>query len=286
MEFRKTNNNSIKSCISVVLGSLNRLPFLQAAITTVRKDLTNISESEIIVIDGGSTDGSIEWLTKQKDVLLILQHNHGEWNGKKVAKQNWGYYMNLGFKAARYNYILMISDDCLLIKDSIINALHQINDLEKASIPFGAIAFQWRHWPDWEKYGIAYFYNKAHLNHGIYSKAALEKVGYADELNYSFYAGDVDLSFKLHNANLPVIPAQNSYLEHFNHANADYKKENYNKQQTEEDMLRKKWSNIWGADFFNQNIRWRREVVDFVDPEETYKAFIDIQNNQNHQHED
>ena len=271
----------MKSCISVVLGSLNRLPFLQASVKTVRAELANISESEIIVIDGGSTDGSVEWLIKQKDIILILQHNHGEWNGKEVAKQNWGYYMNLGFKAARYDYILMISDDCLLIKNSIINALQQIIELERASMPFGGIAFQWRHWPDWDQYGVAYFYNKAHLNHGIYLKEALAKVRYADEANFSFYAADVDLSFKLHDAGLPIVKAQHSYLEHYNHSNSNYKQENIRKRESDEYNLIEKWSKSWGKEYFENNVRWRREVVDFVDPEETYKTFVNIRSNQN-----
>ena len=80
--------------VSVVLGSFNRLEFLKVTIMTVRKELENIESSEIIVVDGGSTDSSIEWLIMQKDIILILQHNHGVWNGKSIKKQSWG--MNLG----------------------------------------------------------------------------------------------------------------------------------------------------------------------------------------------
>ncbi|RJP46730.1 MAG: glycosyltransferase [Desulfobacteraceae bacterium] len=263
--------------ISLVLGSLNRFEYLKAAIMTVRREIQQIPSSEIIVIDGGSTDGSLEWLIKQKDIILILQHNHGYWNEEKIKKQNWGYYMNLGFKSARYDHILMISDDCLLIRGAIINGLRQINELKRDNTKIGGLAFQWRHWPDWEKYGVAFFYNKAHLNHGIYLKEALMEVGYADEVNYSFYAGDVDLSFKLHEAGLPIMPAESSYLEHCNHVSKSYKRDNYRGQEKEEAVLREKWSKIWGTDYFENNIRWRREVVDYIDPDETFKIFAEIQ---------
>lgn len=266
--------------ISVVLGSLNRLHYLKATINTIRSELSKTDASEIIVVDGGSSDGSVEWLIRQKDIILILQHNHGTWLGRKIEKQSWGYYMNLAFKAAHYQYVLMISDDCLLIENSIINGINQIHSILESGEKIGGLAFLWRHWPDWEQYGVAFFYNKAHLNHGIYLKEALEAVGYADEESYSFYAADVDLSFKLHHAGMPIIMASNSFLEHYNHVSKDYKDNNYSKRDQEEAVLVQKWSAIWGADYFKENTRWRREVVDFIDKQETYKLFQTIQKRQ------
>ena len=53
---------------------MNRLSFLQATIHSVRASVVD-EPFEIIVVDGGSSDGTVEWLVQQKDIITILQHN-------------------------------------------------------------------------------------------------------------------------------------------------------------------------------------------------------------------
>lgn len=65
-----------KNKISIVLGSYNRLEFIKLAIKSIRNEIINLN-SEIIVIDGGSTDVTLNWLLKQKDIITIIQHNRG-----------------------------------------------------------------------------------------------------------------------------------------------------------------------------------------------------------------
>ena len=87
-----------KPSVSVVIGSLNRRDFLAATIATVRTELPP-DELEIIVVDGGSEDGTLEWLLEQKDVITVVQHNKARSEGGRT-RRSWGYFMNLGFRAA------------------------------------------------------------------------------------------------------------------------------------------------------------------------------------------
>ena len=75
--------------ISIVLGSYNRLQVLKQAIKSIRNNGIAVPY-EIIVIDGGSTDGSMAWLIKQKDIITIVQHNHGKWKGTQIKRRSWG----------------------------------------------------------------------------------------------------------------------------------------------------------------------------------------------------
>jgi glycosyltransferase involved in cell wall biosynthesis len=115
-------SNSEKTQVSVVLGSYNRKRLLKAAIQSIRNNGISVPY-EIIVVDGGSTDGSLRWLIKQKDIINIVQHNRGSSKGQPVERRSWGYFMNLGFKCAQGKFIVMISDDTLLVPGSVMNAL-------------------------------------------------------------------------------------------------------------------------------------------------------------------
>ena len=99
----KTNRmQKISKCtVSVVIGTYNRKNSLKKTIETLRDELDSAPfKSEIIIVDGGSTDGTLNWLKKQKDAITIIQHNRGKWRGIQIERRSWGYFMNLGFKCA------------------------------------------------------------------------------------------------------------------------------------------------------------------------------------------
>jgi len=196
--------------VSVVLGSYNRIKFLKLTIESIRREFKILKKTaEIIVVDGGSQDGSVKWLTQQKDIISIIQHNRGFWQKKKIKRRSWGYFMNLGFKCAQGKYICMVSDDCLLVPNSLKNGYNFFEEKLKQQEKVGAVAFYCRNIPffvsEWSKpgtYVVNKVFDKFYLNNGLYLKKALEEVDYIDEKNFLFYCGDVDLCFKLNKKGL------------------------------------------------------------------------------------
>lgn len=86
--------------ISIIIPSYNRLWSLPETIKSCTSELLNI---EVVVIDDGSTDGTWEWLEKQKNIISIRQNNLGKC---------WA--VNEGFKIASGKYIRFVdSDDTL-----------------------------------------------------------------------------------------------------------------------------------------------------------------------------
>lgn len=255
--------------VSVVLGSYNRKKFLKLTIESIREELERAAfPYEIIVVDGGSTDGSLSWLQKQKDIITIIQHNRGRWRGKDVARRSWGYFMNLGFKCAEGKYICMVSDDCLVVPGAIINGYNLFEQRLSAGEKVGAVAFYWRNWPEQEKYWVGLTLgDKMFVNHGMYLKAAIEEVGFIDEETFLFYHADGDLCLKLWNANYMVIDSPDSFVEHYSHANLSIRKTNSTKQKDDWNQYLNKWSGV----FYNPDIgntgSWIEQV--FRDPKNT-----------------
>jgi glycosyltransferase involved in cell wall biosynthesis len=82
--------------ISVITPSYNMLPFLQRCVASVADQ--EGGRFEHIVIDGGSTDGSGEWLAKQDQTSSTSEKDNGMYDainkGLKLAKGNILAYLN------------------------------------------------------------------------------------------------------------------------------------------------------------------------------------------------
>lgn len=91
--------------VSVIIPTYNRLWSLPRAIESCRNTRCN---TEIIVVDDGSTDGTWDWLQQQKDVLSITQMNQG---------QTWA--INRGFSKSTGRFIRFLDSDDFLCEGTI-----------------------------------------------------------------------------------------------------------------------------------------------------------------------
>ena len=96
---------------AVVIVNWNTLPYLQVSVEAVRR--FSPSDTEIIVVDNASTDGSREWLRTQRDVRGIrLPRNLGH----PVA-------MDIGWLLARSTYVVALDVDAFPIGPGWIDRL-------------------------------------------------------------------------------------------------------------------------------------------------------------------
>jgi GT2 family glycosyltransferase len=234
-----------RSHVSLVLGSYNRKEFLIEAIESIRRNGIEVPY-EIIVVDGGSTDGSKEWLGSQSDIITIIQHNRIAPEGQTVRRRSWGYFMNLGFKCAEGQYIVMISDDSLLVPGAVMNGIRHCEALQRQGRNIGAVAFYWRNWPEQQDYWVGLTCGgKMFVNHGLYVRAALERVGWIDEERYRFYCADGDVCLKLWEQGYEVVDCPASFVEHFSHANLEVRQSNLEHEREDRKAYQDRWRGIF-----------------------------------------
>jgi glycosyltransferase involved in cell wall biosynthesis len=231
--------------VSVVLGTYNRLSFLKATIASVRASQIDIPY-EIIVVDGGSTDGTIGWLMEQRDIISVVQHNRETIDGKARRKRSWGYFMNLGFKCAEGRYICLISDDSVVHPDTLANGVRRFDSEVAAGRRLGAVAFYWRSWPEEQVYRVGITLgNKVMVNHGFFLREALERVGWIDDKRYDFYCADGDLALKIWHAGYEISACETALLEHFERVDPNIREQNLTGLKVDWDKYVDRWTGIY-----------------------------------------
>ncbi len=104
--------------VSVVTGTYNRLPLLKQMVASVRASIMPRLSYEIIVVDGGSEDGTIAWCKMQRDIVLIEQ--------KRLVGAIKAFAA--GFDVARGQYVVIGNDDLVFNNLSITRALSFMED--------------------------------------------------------------------------------------------------------------------------------------------------------------
>ena len=102
--------------ISIVIPTYNRLFILEKCLLALEKQKKSkyFDDFEVIVVDDGSTDGTVSWLEKNSDLfphLLIIEQEH----------RGPGEDRNKGVNLAKGNVIVFIDSDLVVTNSFLEN---------------------------------------------------------------------------------------------------------------------------------------------------------------------
>lgn len=113
--------------LSIVTGTYNRIDYLKKMVQSVRRSLYRGLPYEFVIVDGGSTDGTIEWCQAQPDIVLVP---HGDLRGAIRSFCD-------GASVARGTYVMLVNDDVEFVDTSILRAIAYLETVPGC----GAVAF-------------------------------------------------------------------------------------------------------------------------------------------------
>lgn len=189
--------------VSIVSGTYNRLPHLMKMVSSVRRSVRGL-DYEIVLVDGGSTDGTIGWCQGQGDIHLIRQ---GDLYGAVRA-------FNAGARAARGDYVILANDDIEFVDLSILCAFSTIDSNQAIGIGCFYQDRGGQHWHVEHMPAISPRGTQASVYYGqvcIIPKWLGDAVGWWGDYLYT-YGGDNELSCNVIEVGYLVVPIQGAMI--------------------------------------------------------------------------
>ena len=200
-----------KTDLAIIIPTLNRLATLRRFLDTVKQKV--IQPAQLIIVDGGSTDGTLElirtWntLCRGKPITLIEQ---GEALGAIPAVQEGVQHLDDGIK-----YVFIANDDSEIVDNSIDLSTQILDRDSRQAVGQIAIPFTCRGRLKLDHVtlrGQKWLY----ANFGMTRRAIGDRVAWwnvkpVDGVAPNHYGGDCALSMKCWNLDLAVLGLQGGF---------------------------------------------------------------------------
>jgi GT2 family glycosyltransferase len=198
--------------VSIVIATYRRFDRLRRCIERTRAGFLENTPHEMIVVDGGSDDGTREWLAAQPDVRVHVESQRA---GSCRA-------YNIGFRMARGECVMWLNDDAWPAPGAVAAAWRFLRRHESDGV--GLVALYHNHRQPWneihgidrdgDRFGVLHVRGTPYANFGLLRRELLERLGHLDE-RYYFCGWDPDLSLKVQReAGLLVVGCPDAIVHH------------------------------------------------------------------------
>ncbi|MGX9758141.1 glycosyltransferase [Clostridioides difficile] len=262
---------------SIIILTYNQLKYTKVCIESIRK-FTDKTSYEIIIVDNNSTDGTVEWLESQNDLIVIYN------------KENMGFPKgcNQGIEIAKGDNILLLNNDTIVTP----NWLYNMNKALWSHESIGAVGVVSNNCSYHQQIDVkytnldemltfGYLYNRIDENLWSYrnklvgycmmiKKDVLDQVGLLDEIFTPGNFEDDDISCRIFLKGYKLILCKDTFIHHFGSVSFKEKRDLYNNLLC---INSEKFKNKWNFNaYVSNNICY--ELISKIDEEKSKKLNI------------
>ncbi|MBL8878725.1 MAG: glycosyltransferase [Phycisphaerales bacterium] len=178
--------------VSIIVATFQRCAHLRCCIEWVQR--TTAASYEMIIVDGGSNDGTSEFAAAQPHARLI----------RETQRAGCCRAYDIGLRAAHGEFVMWLNDDSYPLEGAIDTALRFMRHPNARNV--GMAAFYHTHRDPWNelhgyddegmRFGVLHVRGTPYANFGLLPRTLLEQVDFLDT-GYRFCAWDPDLSLKI-----------------------------------------------------------------------------------------
>ncbi len=209
--------------VSIVVLNWNGLEETKNCLESIRN--LNYPNFEIIVVDNGSTDGSKEYLSSQKDIIFVNLHRNFGFTGGHIE----------GYKKSTGDFIAILNNDLVVDTNWLIEVVNLAISNNNIAVVGGKSLWWDKDNPVYSKNNQFYSYQVIDPNTGyaktmlsgavpqevdsisgaalLIKRKAIEKVGYFDDDFFAYYE-ETDLIARMLRAGFKAYYTPNAYVWH------------------------------------------------------------------------
>lgn len=231
-EGRDFRPRKYKPCVTLITVNFNGKKFLKPLLDSIAGLDYPQDRMETIMVDNGSTDGSVDFTREHFPNVQILVHE----------QNNYCRANNLGIRAAKGTFVALINNDVALEPQWINALMETMNSDVRIGAATGKILFEDGKIQGTGHYEFPHYYwgdrGFQEVDQGQYQeqqeipslshcaclcrKECLQDIGPLDE-DFGFYLEDVDFSLRAHHHNWKLVYAPAAVATHVFHGTADEK---------------------------------------------------------------
>ncbi len=236
--------------IDIIIPSFNGKHLLEKNLPEVFRNSDFLNK--VIVIDNGSTDGTIAWLEKTYPEIIIVKNDTNLGFTKPV---------NQGVAQSSSEYIVLLNNDVRPAKDYLKNTLQYFEDEKVFAVSFNENESSWPlvKWNGKIQFTRGEDKSGSRLTawasggSAIFKRKIWDKLGGFNEIYAPFYWEDIDIGFRAWKSGYKIIWGKESQVIHDHESTAKKINPAYLSLIKQRNELLFNWINVTDSDLVKQH---------------------------------